>query len=297
MDAGNFTRIVIAAVMMIVIVMVVVVPVLQTAEYDQLGDNSPTGYATATIKPGVYTTTATGYAIDGAEASPVGSGSGSWVLLSDNLAVLRYDASYFSVIDYSGGSRSSASALTVTTTTVSWTSGGETVTKTIGGNAVERSSTGELGVYDNANFKIDKDKQMIGYVQTNSFTYDGGSSAARLVMRGTADSLSTSKLCLLSGGNYSFPSGSATATISDGYIGNPNDVYWSVAAGPTLDVSITTGGSTITTAAGATVFVAPTQYTDVTDAANPIKSMLDIVPLLMIVGVITMLIAVAIVRR
>lgn len=114
MDAGGFTRIVIAAVMMIVIVMVVVVPVLQTAEYDQLGDNSPTGYATATIKPGVYTTTATGYAIDGAEASPIGSGSASWILLSDNLAVLRYDANYFSVIDYSGGSRSSASTLTAT---------------------------------------------------------------------------------------------------------------------------------------------------------------------------------------
>lgn len=300
MEMGNFIKVVVAAVMMIVIVTVVVVPVLQDAGYEQLGDNTETGKVTTTVASGSYAPSATGFTIDGTEAAT--ADDKDWILISDTCAIFRWSSSAVLIMDCeSTGQAVQSNKVTIDGDAGTWSCiySGTTYSGNIGANPIVRSATGDMGFFDNQAFYLNQSQQIKATVVTSSFTVgETIYNTARFIISGTADSLQVDGVCAVtSNGTVFLDASTATATISSG-LSEPNDTVFSIGANPTVSVTVTISGTEITkTNSEPVIFSGPLTYTQVTDDGSAIKSMLDIVPLLMIVGVVIMIIAAVVLRR
>lgn len=298
MDAGDFTKIIIAAVMMIVIVMVVVIPVIQDAgSTEMVGHNTPSEYATATIPAGVYAATEAGYTIDGGADHTLADRE--WVIQSDTVVIAKRNSSSFTVRDWTNSLNATVSSFTIAGSNYSYTSGGNTITHALGSNAITRSLTAtDTGIYDDS-FRVNKDDTIRMFVQTQNITIGGETYAANLILEGTADNLTIVKgMVATDPVNYNV---TGTATLNDGYYGSPNDAVFEVASNPRVDLTLTIGGneySTYTVNSWMAVEpVAPIEYTELSPHDDAINGMIGIVPLLMIVGVVMMLVTAAVLRR
>ena len=298
MNAGDFTKIVIAAVMMIVIVMVVVIPVIQDAGSTEMtGHNVPSEYATAAIPAGVYAATETGYTIDGGAAHTLADRE--WVIQSDTVVIAKRNSSSFTVRDWTNSLNATVSSFTIAGSNYSYSSGGNTITHALGSNAITRSLTAtDTGIYDDS-FRVNKDDTIRMFVQTQNITISGSSYAANLILEGTADNLTIVKGMIATDPvNYNV---TGTATLNDGYYGSPNDAVFEVASNPRIDMTLTIGGQqydTYTVNSWMAVEpVAPIEYTELSPHDDAINGMIGIVPLLMIVGVVMMLVTAAVLRR
>lgn len=298
MDAGDFTKIVIAAVMMIVIVMVVVIPVIQDAGSTEMtGRNVPSEYATTAIPAGTYAATEAGYTIDGGAAHTLADRE--WVIQSDTVVIAKRNSSSFTVRDWTNSLNATVSSFTIAGSNYSYTSGGNTITHALGSNAITRSLTAtDTGIYDDS-FRVNKDDTIRMFVQTQNITIGSETYAANLILEGTADNLTIVKgMVATDPVNYNV---TGTATLNDGYYGSPNDAVFEVASNPRVDLTLTIGGqqyNTYTVNSWMAVEpVAPIEYTELSPHDDAINGMIGIVPLLMIVGVVMMLVTAAVLRR
>lgn len=293
---------IIAAVTMIVIVTVVVIPVLQSAEYDNYGQNSGAeGRATETIISGAYTATANGYAIDGIEKATVSDGG--VIFISDNILLLKKTAATMTLMNRATGGNYTIKDFTVNADagTYTYIATGQTDPSeafALGSNPIRLDSSGDLGVFKpTTGFKIDQDKKMWMYSRANNVTIGSAGYGVWAWANGTADSLTVRGIALSSSGTTSF--GTATAAIATDWIGEPNDTIFSIGSGWYADIVATLDGSSgdTTTSADNTVIFAPVSFTEVTGSDEAIKSMLDSVPLLILIGAIVMVVAAIVIRR
>lgn len=304
MDAGGYVKVVIAAVTMIVIVTVIIIPVLQSAEYDNFGQNSgATGRATEDIVSGVYLVSANGYTIDGVEKATVADGE--WIFISDNILLLKKSgsANTMTLMNRATGANSTIKNFTVDIDagTYTYIATGQTDSSdaiALGSNPIRKDSGGDLGVFNpTAGFKIDQDKKMWMYSKANNVTIDSTSYGIWTWANGTADNLTVTGTALSSSGTMTF--GTATATIATDWIGEPNDTIFSIGSGWYANIVASTGGQSgaTTTSTDNTTIVAPMSYTEVTASDEAIKSMIDTVPLLILIGAIVMVVTAVLMRR
>lgn len=293
MDMGKLIGLVIASIMMLVIVVTVVVPVLQDASYNSLGTNEADSYYGA-VPDGTITWSTNGYSVDGGEKVVVGSGT---LIISDSMVVMT-TASSMRLYDYAGGNYGTISSIVINGS--GYTTTGTTVaTGSLGENALIAlgSSDGAThGMFTTKSFYIDKNKELRSFRAGISMV-DGenGTADARVLCFGTVTDLDAYAVNLTS--DVYTPWTSFAASIVDTSYTEPNSAVYYVSGETELNYSGTYDGDSYTGSPGSGArFIAPLDYTQVTDTGGAIKSMLDIVPLLMVIGVIIM-IAVAVVSR
>lgn len=298
MDAGRTTTAVIIGVVMLLIVTVVVIPILGAASYTIVpGYNDPDAYVTNEIPSGEYTITSEGYSIDGGEAVPIANGQ--WFLMSDSLNVFK-NSDTDMVLFNAGNSNLLATLadLTINSTAGTWT--GTTTTSTtvsgsLGANArlVTNTAT-DTGVYNSNSFSVNGDDTIYGYLHSKPVTISGGSCNVRAEVTGTAEELTVTK-AFLTGERVALDPDDVTVTIAAGSLTVDGNVE-TVSANPVLSISFDYDGTTYTTTSlFEPYFAGPIEYD--THVDSTIKNLIDIVPLLMVVGVIMMIISVAILRK
>lgn len=296
MEFGKLTGAVLVGVIMIVIVMVVVIPVLGSASYNILGNNTPDSYANEVPETAVITWTATGYTMND---EAITWDVSKILLVSDSIAIQR-NVSALVVYNFDTPTDSGpTSTVTISSGAFSYTTGGNAKTGTISGTAYYLGSeTGTMGVYNSESFSIDQTATLTGF---NNITVRNGSDSINIrgVVTGTVDSLAYGGALTLTSGVYAATTGTATVAMNSNSVTEPNEKIYTVASKSTLNVSYVDDGTTYTGAsdtAGAT-WVAPLQFTQVTASGGAIESLIGIAPLLMIVGVIIMIIGMAAFRN
>lgn len=286
---------VIMGVVMILIVMVVVIPVLQDGTYNTMSENSPTEYATNTVTSGTYAPSSTGFTIGGTEIATVDDKE--WVLMSDTLTILRVSSSQFRVLDFEEDTAVQLASIAIDSDAGTWsgTYSGTTYSGNIGANPVVRAASGTIGVYGTTAFYMDKDDEIHTSFYTGSFVAGGTSyTSAQVLISGTPGSLTVDGVVVTSSGGSTFLTG-GTATISDG-LTSPNSQVYRLSS-VTIDVTFTVSDTSVTKSVTGVDIAAPINYTEVTDENGAIQSLLDIVPLLMVVGIFSTIIAVTVLRR
>lgn len=297
MEVGTIVKAIIAAVMLIVVVTVVVIPILQDATYNQLGNNEPSEYATTAIVSGEYTTTETGFAIDGTEIGTFADKE--WVIISDTIAILRYSSTQFVVYNFGEGEGVALAKVVIDSTAGTWSGiySGTAYTGSLGTNAMLRYTSGDKGVYEGGSFYIDKnDKIATTFTFTSVVVGETVYQRVQVLISGTANNLSVIGLAATASGTTTYlDTTGATAAITTG-LTEPNAAVYGIAS-PEISVTFSIDDTSVTKTVSNPVIAGPLTFTQITDEGGAIKGMLDIVPLLMMVGVIIMILGVAILRR
>lgn len=296
MEMGNMIKAIIAAVMMIVIVVLVVVPVLQDASYEAMGNNTPDAYANEVPATAVITWTATGYTMND---EAITWDVGKVFFVSDEIAIQRTGSAFLVYNFTTPADGGATSAVTISSGTASYTVGSSAKTATVGTAYYIGSETGTMGVYNASSFSIDQTDSVTGFTSITVKDSSNNSVNLRGVITGDAEDLEYGGVVVMSGGTQTAATGTATVTMNSNSYTEPNDKIYSIVSKSTVNVSYVASDTTYTGAtdsAGMT-WIAPLEYTQVTDTGGAIESMINIAPLLMIVGVVIMIIGVAVVRR
>lgn len=292
MDMGMMIKAILTAVMMIVIVTIVVIPVLQTTSETTL-TNETTEYATYDIPTGTFTPVSGGYKIDGGDVIELGDNQAA--IISDSFALVHVSTA-FTIVNFATETATAVQAVTIdgTAKTYSATYGGETYTGSIGNNPMMRYTSGELGAYNATAFKVTRGTDVYTFFQSPT-SGSGEYRAFRGIIAGPADDLKVIAGYAYGGANREFVT-SGSAVISDGL--TEHGANFEIRANPTITVTVTIQGAekTYTSTAGQIVPIAPLTYQEAAGGNDAISSLLDLVPLLLIIGVIVMVIAVAIFR-
>lgn len=293
MDMGNIIKVVIAGVVLLVVVMVVVIPVLQDASYDTLGTNEATYYfepvadGTITVENGNW--------LQGDRSTPI---SGNILLISDSMAI-QYSSGNTVLFDYAGGHYGKISSITISGNSYT-TTGNQAVSGTLGNNPVivtDSADSATIGRFANKPFYLDKANEIWTW---KAFYVTDSESNQQLSMRilttGTVNDTDAYGVAFIS--NVYTDVTSTSASLNSNSYTEPNDLNYRMTADPTMNYSVVYDGATYTAAESvATSVFAPLEFTQITDTGHAIKSMVDIVPLLMIVGVILMIIGMIVIRR
>ncbi len=293
MSFDKITGAIIIGVMMVVIVMVVVIPVLDTASTDT-ATNEPTGYATTEIVAGAYKAAEGGFTIDSGAVIPVENKQA--VILTDSFALVKTSDTTLYVLDSDTQTKISVATFNLAADgTYTTYSGSTTYTGSIGDNPKTVYTSGSLGVYNGASFNVNNDQTIYAYFMSPV----GGSAeyrAFRGAVAGTPDNLAVLFGEAYDGENSLFVS-SGTAEITYN-VTEANSYASNIAADPTVVVTTTVNGAekSYTSVEEQIVFFGPTTYTEVAGGNEAIGTLLGVVPLLMIVGVISMIIAIVVFR-
>ena len=295
MDTGLFTKLAIGAVIMLLVVVSVITPILDGITYSTTEDNTPTGYATAAIPTGTIAVNSDGFTIDG--GNTVAVSVGDWILLSDSLMIVK-NSSSLTVTDFDAQISRAFTSIELQGNTWKATSSGTEYTGSIGSNPIIKAANGELGTYYDAPFVINKtDHAQMRRVSNSRITINDVTYNTVAIISGSLDALKVRSLGLT--GNNSFivaDAEGATVSISPQSISEVSLKAYELAANPSITVNYTYGGQDYAyTGSQSSSIAAPLTYTVVT--GNPIESMMGIVPLIMILGIITMVVGAFIIRR
>lgn len=291
MNMGGVISATVAAIVMIAIVVTVVVPILQDASYDQLGNNTPTDYyepvGNSTIAP------VTGGFTNNGETVAF---SGNLLMISDSIVVLYINDHSLSLYDYTGNNFGQISTIAVNNGTYT-TTGTLATTGSVGNNCVvftDDKAGATMGRFVNKQFNIDQDDDVMSF-RIQTLTNGSNSISARILASGTVDDMDA---VAVSFANGEFTNATAAEmTIVPTSYSEPNEKIYAVAANPSMVYSATVGGTEYTLSANDGQLLAPLEYTQVTAEGGAIEALINLTPLLMVVGTIIMIIAAFIIRQ
>lgn len=301
MEMKTIVTSIIGIALAIVIIAAFVVPVLEGVQYTETEENIPTGYATKAIASGVYAPTETGITIDGAALD--GPAVNDWIVMSDSLCIYILSTSMLRVADYEHSLEISTSSVTIDSANRTWSctdTSQQAYTGDLGANAIAVSTSGELGVYRNTPFIVDKDQDTQFFRITGYFTIGDMSKArsVRAIVSGTVDDLVVKQAMLYRSGETTIvlDPENVKAEFTEDSITEVSIKNCQVSATPEVTITVTYHGIESTTTTGSiSAIAAPIVYS--VHATGTINSVINIAPVLMMVGVILASIGALVIRR
>lgn len=297
MKDDGILKIILGSAILLLIVVMIVTPILDNVTYTQTADNSPTGYATSNIQSGTYTISNGQLLFNDTEVVTINTQD--WAIISDSLSVIAGSGgNSFDLTDYKNKIAKRITSLDVDATAMTWTETGGSISGDLGNNCKVRSSTGEIAVYKDRAFILDKKKDMTTFAAYyTGVTISGATGYVRAIFSGNATDLKVESAAIYSGSSTVFlDPETCTAAFNSGMITDYDLKNYQVRGNPGTTLTFEYDGETLSRSGGySTSIIAPLQYIEVSN--SPVESIIGVVPIIMITGIIVSIIALLITRR